>query len=112
MADKELASAGHRLGQLVGDWFEEFFVLPLLRKVADQLKLFLVDRVRGALGALPQEIRIIAQQQSKPAVFETIADATVFLQGPKFDFSKLAEKFIYEITYTDGAEFDRTLGTI
>ena len=30
MTDQEHASAGHKLGQLIGDWFEEFFVLPLL----------------------------------------------------------------------------------
>ncbi len=71
-----------------------------------------VDRVRGALGALPQEIRIIAQRRSKPEVFETIPEATAFLQHTKFDFSKLAENFIYEITYTDGTEFERTLDTI
>lgn len=71
-----------------------------------------VDRVRAALGALPQEIRIIAQRESKPEVFETIADATAFLQDPKFDFSTLVENFVYEITYTDGTEFERMLGTI
>lgn len=282
MADREHASAGHKLGQLVGDWFEELFVLPLLRKVADKLKLYLdnrfrtrkaregdkiiwkdvegnevdydfvmeldgtdeklgipvaffecfwrrgkrhskdkarddtgkllpmrdvyptarflgiiaggdftaparvlvqnrqidlfyipkakivsafekhslrieypdklaeaekakladafvrglnkkkkqsaaatlqelvgevslesyVDRVRGALGALPQEIRIIAQRRSKSEVFETIAEATAFLQNPKFDFADLVENFIYEITYTDGTEFDRMLDTL
>ena len=46
MPGKEHASAGHKLGQLVGDWFEEFFVLPLLRKVADELKLYLDNRFR------------------------------------------------------------------
>jgi hypothetical protein len=71
-----------------------------------------VDRVRAALGSLPQEIRIIAQRQSKPEVFETIKDATTFLHDPKFDFSDLVENFVYEITYTDGTEFERTLDTI
>ncbi len=71
-----------------------------------------VDRVRGALGALPQEIRIIAHRRSKPEVFETIAEATTFLQDPRFDYSNLVENFIYEITYTDGTEFDRMLETI
>jgi hypothetical protein len=46
MVDRELSSAGHKLGQLVGDWFEEHFVLPLLLKVADHLKLFLDHRFR------------------------------------------------------------------
>ncbi|MDW8265314.1 MAG: hypothetical protein RMJ52_08270 [Gemmataceae bacterium] len=282
MADREHASAGHKLGQLVGDWFEEFFVLPLLRRVADHLKLYLdcrfctrkaresdkiiwkdvegnevdydfvmeldgsdeklgipvaffecfwrrgkrhskdkarddtgkllpmrdvyptarflgivaggdftaparalvqnrqidlfyvpkakivsafeknglqidypdrlpepekakladafesgltptkkdeaaatlrqligevsldtyVDRVRAALGALPQEIRIIAQRESKPQVFDTIKEATSFLEDPKFDFSTLVENFVNEITYTDGTEFERMLDTI
>jgi len=71
-----------------------------------------VDRVRAALGALPQEIRIIAQRKSKPEVFETIAAATAFLQQPSFDFSTLVENFVYEITYTDGTEFERMLDTI
>ncbi len=40
----ELSSAGHKLGQLVGDWFEEFLVFPLLAMVANQLNLFLDSR--------------------------------------------------------------------
>src|SRR5438270_12560198 len=44
--DEDLASSGHSLGQKVGDWLEEFFVLPLLRQVADQLKLFLDNLFR------------------------------------------------------------------
>jgi len=41
------ASAGHKLGQLVGDWFEEHFVLPLLTDVADGLHLYLDHRFRA-----------------------------------------------------------------
>ncbi len=40
------ASAGHKLGQLVGDWFEEYVVLPLLTSVADGLGLYLDHRFR------------------------------------------------------------------
>jgi hypothetical protein len=46
MAEQELSSAGHKLGQLVGDWFEEHFVLPLLTKVAAHLNLYLDHRFR------------------------------------------------------------------
>jgi hypothetical protein len=35
------ASAGHKVGQLVGDWFEEYFALPLLQEVANELRLYL-----------------------------------------------------------------------
>jgi len=44
---KKNASAGHRLGQIVGDWFEEYFALPLLRDVSTQLDLFLDYRFRS-----------------------------------------------------------------
>lgn len=40
----EQASAGHKLGQLIGDWWEEFVVLPILREVASELDLFLDSR--------------------------------------------------------------------
>ncbi len=50
---EDLASAGHSLGQKVGDWLEEFFVLPLLKEVAGHLKLFLDHRfiTRAARGS-------------------------------------------------------------
>lgn len=71
-----------------------------------------VDRVRAALGALPQELRFIAQRQSKPVVFESIPEATEFLKDPTFDFGAPVEGFLYEITYSDGTEFERPVGTL
>ena len=71
-----------------------------------------VDRVLAALGALPQELRFIAQHQSKPVVFDSIPEATQFLTKPVFDFSVLIENFIYEITYSDGTEFERQVNTL
>lgn len=38
------ASSGHKLGQLVGDWFEEHFVYPLLEKIGRELGLFVDSR--------------------------------------------------------------------
>jgi hypothetical protein len=43
---KSVASAGHRLGQLIGDWWEEAVALPLLEEVAEQLKLHLDCRFK------------------------------------------------------------------
>ena len=43
MADKN-ASSGHKLGQLIGDWYEKYFVFPLLKKVANDLGLFVDSR--------------------------------------------------------------------
>lgn len=50
MADRrqdQHASAGHKLGQLVGDWFEQYFVRPMLDEVAGRLKLYLDHRFRS-----------------------------------------------------------------
>lgn len=44
MTDKEQSSAGHKLGQLVGDWFQDYFAAPLLQEVADKLGLYLDHR--------------------------------------------------------------------
>lgn len=71
-----------------------------------------VDRVRAALGALPQELRFILQRRSKPVVFESIPDATEFLNDPRFDFTSPTQSFIYEITYSDGSEFERPVRTM
>jgi hypothetical protein len=50
--DEGKASAGHKLGQMVGDWLEQYFVYPLLQEVADKLRLYLDSRfrVRAARG--------------------------------------------------------------
>jgi hypothetical protein len=71
-----------------------------------------VDRVRAALAALPQEIRCIARRNSQAAVFETITEATAFLANPHFDFDNATEDFVYEITYTDGTDFEKEVGSI
>lgn len=38
------ASSGHKLGQIVGDWWEGFVVQPLLESIANDLELFLDSR--------------------------------------------------------------------
>lgn len=40
-----LISAGHKLGQIVGDWWETKVIFPLLEEVATSLNLFLDGRV-------------------------------------------------------------------
>lgn len=39
-----VVSAGHKLGQIVGDWWEQHVVLPILQDVANELDLFLDNR--------------------------------------------------------------------
>lgn len=40
------ASSGHKLGQLVGDWFQDDFVRPILDEVASKLGLYLDHRMK------------------------------------------------------------------
>lgn len=42
--ENERASSGHKLGQLIGDWYEEYFVLPLLQDAANSLELYVDSR--------------------------------------------------------------------
>ena len=39
-----VASSGHKLGQIIGDWWEEYVVLPLISEVGHSLDLFLDHR--------------------------------------------------------------------
>lgn len=105
--------------QLVQD-FESRVSPSLKQRAADQLRELLgsvaivtySDRVRGALGALPQEIRFIARHDSAARVFETIGDASTFLDNPDFDFAAPVESYVYQITYSDGSEFERAVVTL
>lgn len=46
MTQQERSSSGHKLGQLIGDWFEEDIAAPLLQSVANNLNLYLDHRFR------------------------------------------------------------------
>ncbi len=39
-----MASSGHKLGQIIGDWYEEYFALPILGEVAEELGLYIDSR--------------------------------------------------------------------
>ncbi|HUG90600.1 MAG TPA: hypothetical protein VML55_07195 [Planctomycetaceae bacterium] len=71
-----------------------------------------VSRVHSALGALPQEIRLLSRRNSAACVFERVSDATEFLAAPQFDFTSPRESYVYEITYSDGSEFSREVGSL
>lgn len=43
-------SSGHKLGQLVGDWFQDYFVMPVLSEIAEKLGLYLDHRQRKREG--------------------------------------------------------------
>lgn len=71
-----------------------------------------VDRVRSTLSALPQEIRFILRHNSQPISFESVKEASTFLENPIFQMDSPIEAYIYEITYTDGSEFTKEVSTI
>lgn len=70
------------------------------------------DRVRSKLSALPQEIRFFLRQDSKPVIFESLVEATEFLRAPNFAMDNPQESYLYQITYSDGSEFERTAMSI
>jgi hypothetical protein len=100
--------------------FEKRLTTTAKCKAADMLRTLLgksaintyLDRVRAALGATPQEIRFFARHDSAPRVFETIPEATYFLNEPDFDFANPTERYVYQITYSNGAEFERQVDSL
>jgi hypothetical protein len=68
--------------------------------------------VRGALTASPQEIKITALKLSKPSVFLSVEEATNFLSAPSFNYSDSGENYRYDVLYSDGTQFSRSLNSI
>lgn len=66
-----------------------------------------MDRIRGSLGALPVEIRFTQLQASDPVVFESIWEASEFLDSPEFEFNDRRVSYFYRITYSNGDDFSR-----
>lgn len=113
-------SAAEEAKQRLARQFADNLTKSIKRKVADKLRNLLgkpaigtyLDRVRAALGALPQEIRFFARHDSAPRVFNAIAAAAHFLKKPDFDFGSPAETYLYQITFSNGSEFERQVDSL
>ncbi len=72
------------------------------------------QRIYSALIAAPQEIRIFSLARCGPVVFNSIQNAAVFLSDdtPEFPAAGEISQFEYEVTFSDGSEFSRTLHTL
>lgn len=72
------------------------------------------QRIYGALTATPQEIRIFSLARCGPVVFNSIENAAVFLSDHASVFPVAGEisQFEYEVSFSDGSEFSRTLNTL
>jgi hypothetical protein len=91
-------------------------------KIAVQLELYnligkatiasYVDRVRATLSSLPQEIRLVLQYNSQPLVFELVEKTAIFLNKPEFNMNSPITSYLYQVTYSDGSEFERTVKSI
>ncbi|MCI5168710.1 MAG: hypothetical protein D3903_22095 [Candidatus Electrothrix sp. GM3_4] len=100
--------------------FTSFFTVDKKREVQETLRRLLgratimsyVDRVKATLSALPQEIRLVLRQDSMPVCFESVASATVFLQAPKFEMTSPLESYLYQVTYSDGSEFEQSVSSL
>jgi len=71
-----------------------------------------VNRIKSALSALPQEIRIILRKSSEPIVFESVEETSNFIKDPNFNIEVTEQSFVYEVTYSDGTEFAKELDTL
>ena len=70
------------------------------------------QRVKAKLSALPQEIRFILRHDSHPIVFVSVSDAADFLKKPEFKMTNPKESYVYQITFSDGSEFERSISSI
>ncbi len=115
-----LDSASEEEKHLLARHFAKRLTEAAKRKASQRLHVLLgtpaidtyLDRVRSNLGAIPQEIRFVSRRESSPRTFETIAEATSFLHNPDFDFQNPAESYLYQITYSDGTEFERHVDSL
>ena len=66
-----------------------------------------ISKVRGFLAASPREVRFVETTHSDAATFNSIEEATDFLESPSFTYSGDTVAYRYEVTYSDGYEFSR-----
>lgn len=71
-----------------------------------------VNRIRGKLSVLPQEFRFILRNDYPPVVFEDVKSATEFLLSPSYPASPLTTSYIYQVSYSDGSEFEKPVATL
>ena len=71
-----------------------------------------VDRVRAVLSALPQEIRFVLRHDSTPLIFDSLAEVSKFLTKPNFKMGKPHKSYLYQITFSDGSEFEKTVASL
>jgi len=113
-------TASEEAKQVIGSAFETRFTPRKRRAVAHTLVELIgkaaidsyVDRVRARLSALPQEIRLILRNESAPLVFKSLDEVSDFFKEPTFRMDDPQASYIYEVTYSDGTEFERNVPSV
>lgn len=72
------------------------------------------QRISSSLTSTPQEIRIYSLARFGPVIFDSIESAADYLDGTKQEFPLNSEvsQYEYEVAFSDGSKFFRTLDTI
>jgi hypothetical protein len=72
------------------------------------------QKIIASLCATPQEIRIYVLQKSEPVIFKTLDEASEFLKSrtPSFIPSSNVEQYEYEVVFSDGTGFGRSLSSL
>ena len=70
--------------------------------------------LRNFLSTDIKEIRIFSLSRCGPVVFDSIQNAAIFLsdEGPNFPSSGEISQYEYQVSFSDGTEFSRTLNTL
>jgi hypothetical protein len=64
-------------------------------------------KVEAALSALPLEISFKEAKYSETVTFNSVDEATQFLESPKFSYDNSHKSFVYQVVYSDGYKFER-----
>lgn len=104
----------------VAETFSSAFSLEKKRSVAAELVNQVgvaainsyVDRVRSKLAALPQEFRFSQRLDGTPIIFDSIDEATAFLDAPRFIAGSYSESYVYQVVYSDGSEFAQVVESV
>lgn len=106
----------------IANAFEKALTEDIKKKAATTLRAIIgetavkayIAGVQAALSSTPLEFRIVGHLLSKPMVFETVSAVSNFLAKPEpvFDFSDPRKRFSYQVSYSDGTEFEKELDSV
>ena len=72
------------------------------------------QRIKSSLTATPQQVRIFSVTRTAPLIFNSIQQSAMYLaeKSPKFPSEAIDCLYEFEVTFSDGTEFARSLNTL